>query len=109
VDDLLFRERPAPSLAGLALAVFSLISMPLLARAKRRVAHGMRSGALAADAQQTALCSYLAAILLLGLLLNAALGWWWADPLAGAVMVPIIVKEGLEGLRGRSTCGDGRC
>jgi len=91
------------------LAVFSLISMPLLARAKRRVALGMRSGALAADAQQTALCAYLAAILLLGLLLNAALGWWWTDPLAGALMVPIIVKEGLEGARGRSASGNDCC
>jgi divalent metal cation (Fe/Co/Zn/Cd) transporter len=90
----------------MALAVFSLISMPLLARAKRRVALGMRSGALAADAQQTALCAYLAGILLIGLLLNATLGWWWADPVAAVLMVPIIAKEGIEGVRGRSDCGD---
>jgi len=104
VRGLMARERPAESLAGIALAVFSLVSMPLLARAKHRVALGMRSGALAADAQQTALCAYLAAILLLGLLLNAALGWWWADPLAAILMVPIIAKEGLEAVRGRSAC-----
>jgi divalent metal cation (Fe/Co/Zn/Cd) transporter len=104
--DLVLRERPAESLAGMALAVFSLISMPLLARAKRRVALGMRSGALAADAQQTALCAYLAGILLIGLLLNATLGWWWADPVAAVLMVPIIAKEGIEGVRGRSACGD---
>ena len=107
--DLTLRKRPAESLLGIALAVFFLISMPLLARAKRRVAFGMRSGTLAADAQQTALCGYLAAILLVGLLLNAALGWWWADPVAAVLMVPIIVKEGLEGVRGRSACGDGCC
>ena len=101
---LVLRERPAQSLPGIALAVLSLVSMPLLARAKRDVAVGMGSGALAADAQQTALCGYLSAILLGGLLLNATLGWWWADPLAALCMVPIIAKEGLEGVRGRSSC-----
>lgn len=101
---LVLQERPAPSLAGIALAVLSLVSMPLLARAKRRVAVGMRSGALAAEARQTALCGYLSAILLGGLLLNRALGWWWADPLAALCMLPIIVKEGLDGVQGRSSC-----
>jgi len=80
--------------------------MPLLARAKRRVALAMRSGALAAEAQQTSLCAYLSAILLAGLVLNATLGWWWADPLAALAMVPIIAKEGLEALRGDSACCD---
>ncbi len=101
---LLLQQRPTQSLPGIALAVASLVAMPLLARAKRRVAVGMGSGALAADAQQTALCGYLSAILLGGLLLNAALGWWWADPLAALCMVPLIIKEGLEGVRGRSSC-----
>jgi divalent metal cation (Fe/Co/Zn/Cd) transporter len=107
--DLIVRERPAESLPGMVLALFSLTAMPLLAWAKRRVALGMGSGALAAEAQQTALCGYLAAILLIGLLLNAALGWWWADPVAAALMVPIIAKEGLEGIRGRSVCGNDSC
>jgi divalent metal cation (Fe/Co/Zn/Cd) transporter len=107
--DLLLRDHPAESPAGIALAVGSLIAMPLLARAKRRVALGMRSGALAAEAQQTALCAYLAAILLIGLLLNALLGWWWADPVAAVLMVPIIAKEGVEGVRGRSACGGDCC
>ena len=101
---LVLRERPSQSLPGIALAVVALVTMPLLARAKRRVAMGMSSGALAADAQQTALCGYLSAILLGGLLLNAALGWWWADPLAALGMVPIITNEGIEGVRGRSSC-----
>jgi divalent metal cation (Fe/Co/Zn/Cd) transporter len=105
---LALRERPAASPLGIALALLSILSMPLLARAKRRVAMGMESGALAAEAQQTALCGYLAAILLGGLLLNAALGWWWADPLAALSMVPIITREGWEGIRGRSSC-DGCC
>jgi len=80
--------------------------MPLLARAKRLVARAMGSGALAAEARQTSLCAYLSAILLAGLALNAALGWWWADPIAALAMVPIIAKEGLEGLRGESACCD---
>lgn len=101
---LVLRQRPEQSLPGIALAVVSLVSMPLLARAKRRVAVGMSSGALAADARQTALCGYLSAILLGGLLLNGFLGWWWADPLAALCMLPIIVKEGLEGVQGRSSC-----
>ena len=78
--------------------------MPLVARAKRRVAVGMSSGGLAADARQTALCGYLSAILLGGLLLNGALGWWWADPLAALCMLPIITREGLQGVQGRSSC-----
>jgi hypothetical protein len=80
--------------------------MPLLVRAKRRVARGIKSGALMADSKQTELCTYLSAILLGGLLLNALFGWWWADPVAALVMAPIIVKEGVEGLRGE-TCCDG--
>jgi divalent metal cation (Fe/Co/Zn/Cd) transporter len=98
---LVLRERPTQSFPGIALALLSLVSMPLLARAKRHVATQINSGALAADAQQTALCGYLSAILLGGLLLNAAFGWWWADPLAALCMVPIITREGLEGLRER--------
>jgi divalent metal cation (Fe/Co/Zn/Cd) transporter len=73
--------------------------MPILARSKRRVATALGSRALEADAKQTDLCMYLSAILLGGLLLNAVLGWWWADPVAALIMVPIIAKEGIEGLR----------
>jgi hypothetical protein len=80
--------------------------MQVLARAKRRVAAGIRSGAMHAGSRQTDFCTYLSAILLGGLLLNAALGWWWVDPIAGLVMVPIIAKEGVNGLRGKA-CRDG--
>jgi divalent metal cation (Fe/Co/Zn/Cd) transporter len=106
IRSLLAKEAPQESLVGVVLAAVSLIVMPLLARAKRRVALAIRSGALAAEAQQTAFCTYLSAILLIGLLLNAMVGWWWADPLAALVMVPIIAKEGLEGIRGDSACDD---
>lgn len=100
------RETPRASAVGIALAALSAFVMPLLARAKRRVALGMNSGALAAEATQTSLCAWLSAILLAGLALNAALGWWWADPVAALAMVPIIAREGVEGVRGRSACGD---
>lgn len=102
------RIAPDESIIGIVLAALSLLVMPVLARAKRRVAFAINSGALAAEAQQTALCTYLSAILLAGLLLNATFGWWWADPVAALAMVPIIVKEGLVGIRGRSACDNCR-
>jgi len=83
--------------------------MPILARAKRRVAASLNSRAMKADSRQTDICAYLSAILLGGLLLNALLGWWWADPVAALVMVPIIAQEGVEALRGETCCGDGDC
>jgi len=100
------REAPEHSVPGIMLAVAALIVMPILARAKRRVAQGLNSDAMHADSRQTDLCAYLSAILLGGLLLNTALGWWWADPVAGLIMVPIIAKEGVDALRGKSCeCG----
>jgi divalent metal cation (Fe/Co/Zn/Cd) transporter len=102
-------EMPKPSTLGVAIALASLVSMPLLSRAKRRVASRLASSALAADAGQTALCAYLSAILLGGLVLNALFGWWWADPVSALIMVPIIAREGLQGLRGRPACIDGCC
>lgn len=104
LSSLLHREPPDPSLAGIILAVLSLIVMPLLVRAKRKVATVLGSAAMSADAKQTELCTYLSAILLGGLLLNALFGWWWADPIAALVMVPIIAKEGIEAVRGETCC-----
>lgn len=106
VSSLWLREAPEESLPGIVLAALSLIVMPLLVRAKRKVAAGIGSRALDADATQTALCTWLSAILLVGLLLNALFGWWWADPVAALVMVPIIGNEALEALRGER-CEDG--
>jgi divalent metal cation (Fe/Co/Zn/Cd) transporter len=103
-SDLLSREAPDPSVSGIILACVSLVVMPLLSRAKKRVGHELRSAAMHADARQTDFCVYLSAILLGGLLLNAVLGWWWADPIAGLIMVPIIGKEGVESLKGKA-CG----
>ena len=101
---LIRSEAPDESVSGIVLACASLIVMPLLARAKRRVAGRIESAALTADARQTELCTYLSAILLAGLVLNALLGWWWADPASALVMVPIIAKEGVDALRGRTCC-----
>lgn len=97
---LIAREAPDASITGIVLAALSLAVMPLLARAKRRVAGSLRSQALEADSRQTDLCAYLSAILLGGLLLNAVAGWWWADPVAALVMVPIIAREGVRALQG---------
>jgi len=100
VASLIQREPPSASYPGIAIAALSLIVMPVLAHKKRRVAASIGSRALASDSRQTTLCAYLSAILLTGLVLNALLGWWWADPLAGLAMVPIIGNEGLEAFRG---------
>jgi divalent metal cation (Fe/Co/Zn/Cd) transporter len=105
-ETLLRREPPQVSLVGIVLSVASLAVMPLLARAKRRVAARLESGALRADSRQTDLCAWLSGILLGGLALNALWGWWWADPAAALLMVPIIAREGIEALRGEH-CADG--
>ena len=96
------REPPTESIIGIAIAALSLVVMPMLARAKRRVAARLSSAALDADSRQTDLCAYLSAILLGGLALNAAFGWWWSDPLAALIMVPIIAREGRRALRGQA-------
>jgi len=103
---LIGREIPERSIPGILVAAVSVVVMPLLARAKRRVAAGIGSAALQADSRQTDFCTCLSAILLAGLVLHAAAGWWWADPVAGMAMVPIIAKEGINGLRGKTCCDD---
>ena len=106
-ETLLLQHAPERSPVGIALAAVSLVVMPFLARAKRGVAARISSAAMHADSRQTDFCACLSAILLAGLLLNALLGWWWADPLAGLAMVPIVGREGWNALRGKScsTCG----
>ncbi len=93
---LVKREAPEASPVGIGLAIASLIAMPLLAIAKQRTGRLMGSKALQADAKETWLCAYLSASLLIGLGLNAWLGWWWADPVAGLVMVPFMAWQGWE-------------
>ena len=96
VRKLVTGSEPEESVVGLILAVVSLLVMPLLARAKRRVGVAMGSQALQADATETSLCVWLSAILLVGLGLNALFGWWWADPLAGLAIVYVAAREGVE-------------
>lgn len=103
IDDLVTHSPPRASYFGIAYAVACVVVMQLLARAKRRVAARLESHALHADSHQSDICAYLSVILLAGLTLNALFGWWWADPAAALCMVPIILREGVSGLRGE-TC-----
>jgi divalent metal cation (Fe/Co/Zn/Cd) transporter len=84
----------------LILTGVSLVVMPILGWAKLKTARALGSGALRADAYETITCAWLSLTTLVGLILNATLGWWWADPLAALVLVPLLVREGLEGWRG---------
>jgi len=103
--DLWSKKAAEHSVPGIVLACVSLAVMPLLSRAKRKVGRALGSAAMHADAKQTEFCTYLSGILLAGLLLNALFGLWRADAVAGLVMVPIIAKEGIEGLQGKA-CDD---
>jgi len=103
------RERPHASWVGVALSATSLIAMPLLAAAKRRVGRAISSRAVVAESKQTDICAWLSGIVLVGLALNALAGWWWADPVAALLMVPLIAREGVEGLRGRDACACDEC
>ena len=102
---LWLREQSSRSWPGILIAVAAVIVMPLLGRAKRQVAAELNSRAMRSDSKQADFCAYLSAILLAGLLLQWAFGWWWADPVAALVMVPIIAREGVQGLRGHA-CDD---
>jgi divalent metal cation (Fe/Co/Zn/Cd) transporter len=102
---LLIGEDPQPSVVGIGLAFASLVIMPFLSWAQRRTGKALGSNAVVADSTQTLLCTYLSAVLLVGLVLNATLGWSWADPLAGIVIAAVAVKEGREAWRGEGCCG----
>jgi divalent metal cation (Fe/Co/Zn/Cd) transporter len=97
-------ELPHESVPGIVLAAFSVVAMPLLARAKRKLAAEIQSGAMGADSVQSEICGYLSGILLVGLGLNWLFGWWWADPVSALFMVPIIAREGILALQGKA-CG----
>jgi divalent metal cation (Fe/Co/Zn/Cd) transporter len=100
------RERPHPSVVGIALTSISLIVMWWLARAKRRAATALGSRALEADAFQATACFWLSVITLSSVVLNTMLGWWWADPVGALAMTVFIVKEGREAWRGEDHCSD---
>ena len=101
---LLSGHEPDQSTVGIVLATVSLAVMPFLSWAQRRTGAALGSASVTADGTQTLLCTYLSAVLLVGLVLNATLGWAWADPLAGLVIAAVAVKEGIEAWRGDNCC-----
>lgn len=99
---------PRPSLVGIVLAAVSLVVMPVLSWAQRRTGRELGSLSAVADSKQTLLCTYLSAVLLVGLLLNSLFGWSWADPVAGLIIAVVAVREGREAWKGRNCCGPTR-
>lgn len=104
--DLLTTSEPETSTVGIVLAIVSLIVMPILGLAKKRLAERMGSQVLRADAAETFLCSWLSLILLAGLLLNTAVGWWWADPVAALGIAALAIREGKEAWEGEADHGE---
>jgi divalent metal cation (Fe/Co/Zn/Cd) transporter len=109
VIDLVSRSQPDSSMVGIALAAVSLVVMPLLAGLKRRNGRRLGSGSVVADSNQTMLCTYLSVVLLVGLLLNATVGWWWADPVAALVIAALASNEGRQAWRGERCFEDDTC
>ncbi|WP_298888499.1 cation transporter [uncultured Serinicoccus sp.] len=112
VRALVVGREPETSAVGIVLATVSLLVMPVLSWAQRRTGRALGSNAVVADGTQTLLCTYLSAVLLVGLLLNATLGWAWADPLAGLVIAAIALREGVLAWQGKGCCatvGGGGC
>jgi divalent metal cation (Fe/Co/Zn/Cd) transporter len=108
VHALFFGGAPEPSPVGIGLAIASLVIMPFLSWAQRRTGRELGSATVVADSTQTLLCTYLSAVLLVGLVLNATLGWGWADPIAGLVIAAVAVREGLDAWRGDGCCTPNR-
>jgi divalent metal cation (Fe/Co/Zn/Cd) transporter len=106
VFDLASRSEPNTSTVGIALAAVSLVVMPLLAGLKRRNGRRLGSSSVVADSNQTLLCTYLSVVLLVGLVLNATVGWWWADPVAALVIAALAISEGREAWHGERCFDD---
>lgn len=104
---LLVADRPEVSVVGIVLSAFTVVTMPLLARAKTANARQLHSSATASEARQTTICAYLSAALLVGLLANAIAGWWWADPVAALVIAGACVHEARGAWRGEACCTGG--
>jgi divalent metal cation (Fe/Co/Zn/Cd) transporter len=104
IRSLLGADKAQPSTVGIVLAVVSLAVMPVLSYGQRRAGRELGSRSAVADSKQTLLCTYLSAVLLVGLVLNTLFGWSWADPIAGLVIALIAVREGREAWRGRTCC-----
>jgi divalent metal cation (Fe/Co/Zn/Cd) transporter len=104
IRSLASADRPGVSWVGIGLSILTLATMPPLATAKARVADALGSSATKSESRQTMLCAYLSAALLVGLGLNAVLGWWWADPVTALGIAGVAVKEGRDAWRGESCC-----
>ena len=104
VRDLVGVQEPEASWVGIGLAALTAPTMPLLARAKRRVGHALGSAATVGEGGQNMICAYLSIALLAGLLANAVAGWWWADPVAALVIGAVAAREGVESWRGEACC-----
>ncbi|MDQ5841125.1 MAG: cation transporter [Chloroflexota bacterium] len=104
VRTLITGSNPEASPVGIGLAMASLIVMPLISWAQRRTGRALGSNAVVADGTQTLLCTYLSAVLLVGLVLNATLGWGWADPLAGLIIAGVATREGIQAWKGEGCC-----
>lgn len=104
VRSLITGSAPDASTVGIGLAIASLLVMPVLSAAQRRTGKALGSNAVVADGTQTLLCTYLSAVLLVGLVLNATLGWSWADPIAGLVIAGIALREGIQAWQGKGCC-----
>jgi divalent metal cation (Fe/Co/Zn/Cd) transporter len=104
VRTLLGAAEPEPSTVGIVLAAVSLVVMPFLSAAQRRAGRALGSSSAVADSKQTLLCTYLSGVLLLGLVLNATLGWSWADPVVALVIAAVAVREGITAWRGEHCC-----
>lgn len=109
IYSLIEHQAPETSAPGIVIAALAIVVMPLLGRAKRKVAREIGSAAMNADSKQADFCAYLSGIVLAGLLLNAVGGWWWADSIAALVMVPIVGLEAINGLRGKPCDCHGAC
>lgn len=109
VRGLIGDHHPETSWVGIGLAAFTAPTMPLLAHAKRRVGRKLGSAATVSEAGQNQICAYLSLALLAGLLANATLGWWWADPAAALAIGAVALNEGIEGWRGESRLGEECC
>jgi divalent metal cation (Fe/Co/Zn/Cd) transporter len=95
-------DQPGASWVGIGLAAFTAPTMPLLARAKRRVGHRLNSAATVSEAEQNQICAYLSIALLVGLLANPLAGWWWADPAVALAIGAVAAREGWESWKGES-------
>ncbi|MGO1973905.1 MAG: cation diffusion facilitator family transporter [Propionibacteriaceae bacterium] len=107
VRSLLDGAAPEHSTVGIVLAAVSLLIMPLFSAFERRTGHELGSASAVADSKQTLLCAWLSAVLLVGLVLNSALGWSWADPVAALVIATFAVREGIKAWRGDACCASG--